>query len=383
MSTVIKFSLLLLLSFRHFSAVAQTEDLAVVLNKQYLNLKDTVTISARYTIDQVPPPAATLFLKIVNDNGLTWELRWPLLNGVMMSAIILPADITPGHYRFYFSAQKSFFIITGKVKKPAGIRMLKTMLLTTDGASAQNNIPVDENGRFEYKNQLFTKEASLFFSRVDKGDNEDLDVSINTVLDSAYVSSPETLVIHTLIGMPDSVELKEPNGPADPASPEINTTKTLQIVTVFAQRIKPAENFEKIYATGAFKNGNGRVIDLLSNPAEAAGQSVFYYLQSRIAGITFSTGGDAPVATWRGEIVEFYLDEIQVQLADLRSIMTRNVAIIKVFPPPFFNTRLGGSGGAVAVYTKRGEFVEKGANKTAFRVKGYSPTIVFLPTEPE
>ena len=49
-----------------------------------------------------------------------------------------------------------------------------------------------------------------------------------------------------------------------------------------------------------------------------------------------------------------FLDEVRVDASLLSSISINDVALIKVFRPPFFGA-LGGGSGAIAVYTKEGD----------------------------
>ncbi len=364
---------------------AQRDELAVRLNKRQLQPGDTLIISALYTINDTTPPAGTLFLNLVNENNSSWQMRWPLVDGKCMTALILPANIARGSYRLFFSAMQAVFTIQGKVKKPSGISSLKTLFLTTNGAFKQVIIPVGDNGSFAYANNMFPDAASIYFSRNDGGDNDVLDIRINTVLDAVFLPAAKMVRETVSVGVADSLAVE--GIAVDDDTVFLSRTKALPVVTVFGQRLRPIELFEQLYTHGLFKSTSARIIDLLDDPAEANGQTVYFYLQNRVAGIRFGfkkvNGQDVPIALWRGDEVGFYLDETPVELDLFRGINTRNVAMIKMFSPPFFGGRLGGSGGAVVVYTKRGNLLGETANKTAFRVKGYSPLVVPLPAEPE
>ncbi len=59
--------------------------------------------------------------------------------------------------------------------------------------------------------------------------------------------------------------------------------------------------------------------------------------------------------TRHGADINIYLDEILVaDLQVLQSIPMSDVALVKIFDPPFFGGVRGGGNGAVAIYTKRG-----------------------------
>ena len=58
----------------------------------------------------------------------------------------------------------------------------------------------------------------------------------------------------------------------------------------------------------------------------------------------------------------------------LQNIPMTDVAMIKVFNPPFFGGGMGGNSGAIAVYTKRGSAAaESVKGLDATKVTGYSP----------
>jgi hypothetical protein len=70
-----------------------------------------------------------------------------------------------------------------------------------------------------------------------------------------------------------------------------------------------------------------------------------------------------------------------VSASIIDGIPVDDIAIIKVYPPPFFGNP-GGNGGGIAVYTKRGGLSDENY-RNAFRVKGYTPLSFTLPTMPD
>jgi hypothetical protein len=59
-------------------------------------------------------------------------------------------------------------------------------------------------------------------------------------------------------------------------------------------------------------------------------------------------------ATWRGGTPSIFLDEMPSDLQSVQSISMSDVAMVKVFQPPFMGGPGGSSGGAIAIYTKKG-----------------------------
>jgi hypothetical protein len=106
--------------------------------------------------------------------------------------------------------------------------------------------------------------------------------------------------------------------------------------------------------------------------------NIFGYLQGRVAGLQVTQSGfNGGAARWRGSRVAFFLDEVRASAQQIASIPMADIAIVKAYPPPFMGAP--GGGGAVAIYTRRGgEANYLPANRTVFRVKGYTPSATAL-----
>ena len=73
--------------------------------------------------------------------------------------------------------------------------------------------------------------------------------------------------------------------------------------------------------------------------------------------ITQQSDGETTL-TWRGNTTELFLDEMRSQPDFLYSLSMGDIAYIKVFRPPFFGSTGGGAGGAISVYTRKGNDVQ-------------------------
>ena len=131
---------------------------------------------------------------------------------------------------------------------------------------------------------------------------------------------------------------------------------TLQEVVVTTRVKKRIEEIDEKYTTGVFSS-DGIKMDIVSDNFAIAQPNVFSYLQGRVAGLQISTQTYGPPSLrWRGDPVAVFLNEVQLtDPSALNNIPMSDVAYIKVFRPPFFGAYLGGSGGAIAVYTRRGD----------------------------
>jgi hypothetical protein len=366
--------LLVLMLWSNFIAFAQDSALYIRLNKTFFQPGDTIYISASQPQKNIN---ATLFLMAEHEDGFVWQMRWPMLKGVCEPALIIPDSMPQGQYRLFFSLLQNLFTVSGKVKSPENVDELSVTLLTSGGDLYENDIPVNSNGQFVYKNVLFENNATLLFTQADKRNNDNLDIEISTVLDS--VSYPRrSKVTDIYIGQTKPAEgIKKFN--SINSDPE-RKAQVLETVIVHTKPMNRGELFNKKYSSGLFRDMNERILNFLDDQSLANSVSVFQTLMSRVAGLTVRYGVN-PVAFWRGQPVTFYLDETRSNAMIIDALPVSDIAIIKAYPPPFFGNP-GANGGAIAVYTKRGGLSDDNY-KNAFRVKGYTPIISKLPTMPD
>jgi hypothetical protein len=153
------------------------------------------------------------------------------------------------------------------------------------------------------------------------------------------------------------------------------SSATLQEVVVTTRVKKRIDQMDEKYTTGFFSS-DGIKFDIVSDNLANVQPNVFSYLQGRVAGLQISIQPfGAPTLRWRGDPVAVFLNEFQLgDPSVLNNIPMSDVAYVKVFRPPFFGASLGGSGGAIAVYTRRGD--EGGiydvSNLKLIKLEGYS-----------
>ena len=150
--------------------------------------------------------------------------------------------------------------------------------------------------------------------------------------------------------------------------------QTLATVEVKAAARSKEMKLNDQYTSGLFQ-GDGRIFSVEDDPFGPSSFSVFQYLQGKVAGLQIgpSSGANPPALSWRGSPVSTFLDEMVVDAATLQTIPMQDVAMVKVFNPPFFGGSGGGAGGAIAVYTKKGRGNADVKGLSAATVIGYSP----------
>jgi hypothetical protein len=154
--------------------------------------------------------------------------------------------------------------------------------------------------------------------------------------------------------------------------------KNLATIVIKAPGKSPEQKLDEKYASGLFSGGDALEFNVTGDPMATASQSVFQYLQGKVAGLQISTNGSQSSLTWRGGSPGLYLDEMNVDASELQNISMTDVAYIKVFRPPFIG--MGGSNGGIAVYTKKGGDAAPPADFKALEhtvINGYSPQKLF------
>lgn len=143
-------------------------------------------------------------------------------------------------------------------------------------------------------------------------------------------------------------------------------------VTVRTKTKSRLEILDEQYANGMFKDDNGYSFDFSEFQNSAV--SIFTFLQGRVPGLQVTEQNGTATLSWRGNSPSLFLDEMSVDAENLASINVSNIAYVKVFRPPFFGAFGGGAGGAIAIYTRKGNDVKYTPGKGLPRgiIAGYS-----------
>ena len=131
--------------------------------------------------------------------------------------------------------------------------------------------------------------------------------------------------------------------------------KTLEAVTVKARQRSTKDLMDEKYARGLFAGGDAVSFDMVNDPFAQSAQNIFQFLQGRVAGLQVNMSGpNGPTLTWRQSNTSLFLDEMPVDANMIQNIPVSDIAYVKAFRPPFFGASGGGAGGAIAIYTRKG-----------------------------
>lgn len=152
-----------------------------------------------------------------------------------------------------------------------------------------------------------------------------------------------------------------------------NVLETVVVKNTVRKKTRLEELDEK-YARGMFRSSDAYIFDF-TGEGNNYFLDIFSYLQGKVPGLQISGGGANATLTWRGSKPLLYLNEMPSETEMLSSVSASEVAYIKVLRPPFFGGTGGGAGGAIAVYTKKGnenKVSTSGLGLSKTKLVGYS-----------
>ncbi|NCI51445.1 hypothetical protein GWC95_16065 [Sediminibacterium roseum] len=130
-------------------------------------------------------------------------------------------------------------------------------------------------------------------------------------------------------------------------------SSTLQEVIVKTRTKSKEQILDEKYSTGLFSGGDAQTFDLTDDKMIGS-QDIIAYLQGRVAGLQISGQGANATMTWRGGTPDLFVNESPSDMDMVTGIPVTDIAMVKVFRPPFFGAAGGGGGGAIAIYLKKG-----------------------------
>jgi hypothetical protein len=113
------------------------------------------------------------------------------------------------------------------------------------------------------------------------------------------------------------------------------------------------------YTSGLFKTANGTILDI-ENEHVFAYFNILDWLEGRVAGLqVFVARSGARIPVIRGSVASIFVDEMRMDASFLNSLSTADIAMIKVIKGPFAGGVGNSGGGAIAIYTFKGEDEEE------------------------
>jgi hypothetical protein len=235
---------------------------------------------------------------------------------------------------------------------------LTGILKTKNGSTNVFSMPLNSVGDFSQEGLYFYDTAKMYY-QLNNDKDKTLTMSANFSFNNSFIKTPaQSKAMLAALYSPektDSVVIKKSSTMASLQREQVafNRVQTLESVQLKSTQKSMKQKMDEEYTSGFFSGGDGYTFNTAEDPFAKSAQSILQYLQGKVPGLQINTTGDGG-ATWRGSQTSFFLNEVTTDVGNLQSVNMNDVAMIKVFRPPFFGAMGGGAGGAIAIYTKKG-----------------------------
>ena len=264
---------------------------------------------------------------------------------------------------------------------------LTGILQTKDSSSSFLSMAVDRKGQLLADGFIFYDFAKLYFQFNDRKlvfDKSLLQVT-NGLRRGVDIVALNEENKNTGFNLDSNLVAKNLRLGSDELKVALQKNKKEQLLQEVIVRGKVKTNIEKLdekYASSFFSGGDSHNFDVGNDPFGASSQSIFQYLQGKVAGLQISESGNgaAPQLNWRGGTPVFYLNEVQADVSLMSTINMSDVAYVKVFSPGSIGVISNSGGGAIIVYTKKGTDANNNSKAKGLeyvQLAGYTPVKQF------
>ncbi len=254
------------------------------------------------------------------------------------------------------------------------------ILQRKDAPSTMLTIPHTVGGKFNLSGMQFSDTAKAFYQfTVNRNLSNEAAVIFNTgILPGSRYIKPYPMR-GPAWSASDSSLIRKNRVVADLVAKnreDFKNIKTLAAVVVRGHTKSASEKLEEQYTSALFQGGDGMVFDLLNDPVGNAYPDIFTYLQGKVAGLNIITNPGSTSLQWRGGTPSLYLNEMPVDVDQIKSTSVADIAMVKVFRPGAGVAFGGGGGGTIVIYTKKGGDIKSDPNIKGLesaRLIGYAP----------
>jgi hypothetical protein len=368
----------------------------VWINTRSLKVCDTIQFEWDGTTIGKGYKLASLHVWVDDINGGTrWKYRYPIINGKASGSLEIPATMKPGSYAFNFMGSETYLEMKGQVKKirvktarnhqtgkmdtiytqeaPGWVgQEIKYNLMNKEGILFDSSLQVNAEGAFRLPPIVFGDTANLTFKP--EKTNDRYFIFLETPLDSAFTPFHTQTVF---------VTVKQQEYLTADTIPMDSTRYSFMLEDAYRDAItldevlvtgkSKADKFEQQYVSRPFRNVvDGKTFNGLDPESELSrATNIFTFLQAYVPGLQIRNDLITVTALWRNDPVTFFLDEVRVDAAALRLMPASDIAMIKTYPAPASMTSFV-FGGAIAIYTKRGEYAPNAGPRYSFVINGYT-----------
>lgn len=262
-------------------------------------------------------------------------------------------------------------------RKPFADKELFIYIVTADSARNVQMIRTDAEGHFRLDSMVFFGHASIFFSDIRGKRSRFIDVkqggdSLHRVFSLPLLTADRFQIPVRYTEIPeDYVAVMKAEG------------LLLDGVTVKGYKKTKLQELEEEYVSGPFSGDANKVMDMTEENLESY-LNILDYLQFRVPGLQIQLlSGDAGSGyrvTYRAQAsvsdlrdsMLIYLNEVPTDVDVLSTIPAKDIVLVKIFGS-LAAAPGNGSGGVLAVYTKKGAALSsKALAGETIMTKGYS-----------
>lgn len=278
-------------------------------------------------------------------------------------------------------------VVDDKNKQPVIGGKLNIYIEAEDSSTQNYEFPVGANGRFNADSLIYYGKTKMYYAYLDKDGKAKPGIII-----------PDTASLKSIaaFNQPDYFNQLELKTQATISKQEMQERssqvklmqdeyKELARVTVRSKtNKKPIDLVNEKYASGVFTSPGKVDLDLINEPVNDKTMNVVDYFMNRIQQLEIQGGAlvnrkNFSLNTGRKWLVGLFLDESPIDINQMRTIMARDVAMIKFYEAGFVGVGSNFPGGAIAVYNKDKSESDPKQEKLAFiQVNGYSVTKEFF-----
>ncbi|MEO5891538.1 MAG: hypothetical protein ABIQ31_14905 [Ferruginibacter sp.] len=251
-----------------------------------------------------------------------------------------------------------------KNKAAKADQSINLVLQAKDSSTQLLFLPISPEGTFLQKDIMYYDTLKIFYTlNGDKKSTSKVDIHFDNGLAKAPSNIYGAVARSPLLLKFETVDSLSSNRNKFFYTEKLKLDKLSAIALLEEVKLKskaprPVDLLDTKYSRGLFAGGDSRQFDVANDPFAIGAGTVFRYLQGKVAGLSIVDAGDRTRLSWRGGTPDVFLNEVRADVEVMRGVAMSDVAYIKVFRPPFMGSFGGGSGGAIAVYTRKGSDVK-------------------------
>ena len=282
----------------------------------------------------------------------------------------------------------SYLVFTGTVsrnKKLLPSREVTFILYAPDSSSMLVLGKTDSLGKIQIDNLAFTGTVKVFYQLNEKKGNPQ-NIDVRFVSNISPLPFKFTLPQHGFLLAP-RVSQNVPEWVTNSISvlkneQDVNDQyKTLQEVVVRSTAKSARDKLNESLSSGIFRSQNDILFDFVNEQQNAiAYTNILQWLDGRVAGLSVEMVDGVPTPFIRGNSVSLFIDEMPISADAISSISVSDIALIKVMKGPMSFVTGGGQGGAIAIYTLKGNMrpAQSEPSLNNSELKGYDPERPFF-----